>query len=86
MFLGFFNAAKYALEHANDLRVPLLIMHGTADRLTSYKGSEEFTQKHTGGLVTLKLWDGFYHELHNEPEEDRKKVLEYIAAWLSNFV
>lgn len=85
MFLGFFNAAKYALEHANDLRVPLLIMHGTADRLTSYKGSEEFTKNHTGGLVTLKLWDGFYHELHNEPEEDRKKVLDYITTWLSNF-
>jgi alpha-beta hydrolase superfamily lysophospholipase len=86
MFLGFYKAAQYALEHANDLRVPMLVMHGTADRLTSYKGSEEFAQKHQRGCVTLKLWEGFYHELHNEPEEDRKKVLHYIVSWLNNFV
>ncbi|HRN95274.1 MAG TPA: lysophospholipase [Chitinophagales bacterium] len=85
MFLGFYKAGKYALEHANDLNVPLLIMHGTADRLTSYHGSEEFTKNNTSGLVTLKLWEGFYHELHNEPEEDRKKVLDYALAWLNNF-
>ncbi len=86
MFLGFFNAAKYALEHANDLNTPLLIMHGTADRLTSHKGSEEFTRNNTNGLVTLKLWEGFYHELHNEPAEERAQVLNYIASYLNQFV
>lgn len=86
MFMAFYKAGKYALHHANDLSTPLLVMHGTADRLTSYKASEQFAQANKNGLVTLKLWEGFYHELHNEPEEDRKKVLEYIVTWLNNFV
>ena len=86
LFLGFFTAGKYALEHANDLSVPLLLMHGTADRLTSPKGTEEFVANNKTGLTTLKLWDGFYHELHNEPEADRKQVLNYIVHYLNNFV
>ncbi|MCS6819821.1 MAG: alpha/beta hydrolase [Chitinophagales bacterium] len=86
MFIGFYKAASYALAHANDLSVPMLIMHGTADRLTSCKGSEEFAAKHKKGLVTLKLLEGFYHELHNEPEEDRQKVLNYIVNWLNQYI
>jgi alpha-beta hydrolase superfamily lysophospholipase len=86
LFLGFFTAGKYALEHANDLSTPLLLMHGTADRLTSSKGTEEFVANNKTGLTTLKLWDGFYHELHNEPAEERKQVLNYIVHYLNNFI
>lgn len=82
-FLGFFEAGKWALAHATDLKIPMLVMHGTADRLTSPEGSKEFTELAPAGLVTLKLWEGFYHELHNEPEPDRTAVLTYITNWLN---
>lgn len=82
-FLGFFEAGKWALAHATDLKIPMLVMHGTADRLTSPEGSKEFAESVPGNLVTLKLWDGFYHELHNEPEPDRSEVLTYITNWLN---
>ncbi len=82
-FLGFFEAGKWALAHASELRTPLLLMHGTADRLTSPDGSKEFADKAPKNLVTLKLWDGFYHELHNEPEPDRSEVIAYMTNWLN---
>lgn len=82
-FLGFFEAGKWALAHATDLKIPMLVMHGTADRLTSPEGSKEFAESVPGNLVTLKLWEGFYHELHNEPEPDRSEVLAYITNWLN---
>jgi acylglycerol lipase len=69
-----------ALEHAERFPVPLLLMHGANDRITSAEASREFAQK-TDGQCTLKLWDGLYHEIHNEPE--KKEVLEYMIAWLS---
>ncbi len=57
--------------------VPLLRVHGTADQLTYSSCNQEFA-----GLVwgdcTLKLWDGLYHETHNEPEKDQ--VLEYMIG------
>lgn len=81
-FLGFFEAGKWALEHAGELKTPLLIMHGTDDKLTSPEGTKLFAERAPKSLVTSKLWEGFYHELHNEPEADRNTVLGYMAGWL----
>jgi len=82
-FLGFFQAGKWALAHAAELKVPMLMMHGTADQLTSFEGTKEFAANAPKNLTTLKLWDGFYHELHNEPEPDRSEVLAYMTNWLN---
>jgi acylglycerol lipase len=82
-FLGFFEAGKWALAHASELKIPMLLMHGTADQLTSPEGSKEFAANAPKDLVTTKYWQGFYHELHNEPEPDRSEVLAYIVNWLN---
>jgi alpha-beta hydrolase superfamily lysophospholipase len=34
--------------------------------------------KHLKGDMTLKVWEGFYHELHNEPE--KASVFLYILG------
>lgn len=82
-FLGFFEAGKWALANAQNLKVPLLLMHGTADKLTSHEGTKEFAANAPQNLTTLKLWEGFYHELHNEPEPDRTAAINNIIDWLS---
>jgi acylglycerol lipase len=59
--------------------LPLLVMQGTADRIVDAQATVELA----GGLsgdVTLKTWDGFYHELHNEPEKER--VFDYMITWV----
>ena len=81
-FLGFFEAGKWAIAHAADLKIPMLLMHGTADKLTSPEGTKEFAANAPKHLITLKLWNGFFHELHNEPEPDRTTVINYIIDWL----
>lgn len=83
MFVEIFAATERAMEKASSLKTPLLIMHGMADEITSYKGSEEFANK-SNDLVTLKLWDGMYHEIHNET--DKQKVLNYESEWLNKLI
>lgn len=78
-FVNVHFAGPYAIEHAQEIEVPILLMHGTADRLTSVDGSKEFAAR-AGKNVELKIWEGFYHELHNEPE--KTEVLEYEVHWL----
>lgn len=73
------NAAKYALNHASELRVRTLLMHGSDDRITSPEGSREFADK--SNLVSLKIWEGSYHEIHNEPFSD--EVFKYILNWIN---
>jgi len=67
---------------AKEFKPPLLIMHGTADRLAYTSGSEEFAKLagETNKDVTVKLWDGLYHEIHNEPEQ--ADVFKFMIEWL----
>jgi acylglycerol lipase len=54
-FLGMYQAGQWNLMHASSLQIPLLLMHGTADRLTSPEGSKEFASRAPKGKVTLKF-------------------------------
>jgi alpha-beta hydrolase superfamily lysophospholipase len=77
-FAGATSSAKYALNHASELNVPLVLLHGSDDMICSPEGSREFASKTR--LAELKIWDGGYHELHNEPfKED---VFRYIMNWI----
>ncbi len=82
-FINIFNAGHFALRHANELKVPALLMHGTADRITDFHATEEFALK--AHIVSeLKLWDGLYHEIHNEPEKD--EVLLHAFNWIQKLI
>ncbi len=77
----FMETAEWAIKNASRLNIPMLLMHGTNDRLTSYKGSEEFA-KNAGENVDLKLWEGAYHELHNDILKN--EVLDEMIKWTNN--
>jgi len=68
------------LDHyADGLDVPVLLMHGDADGITSHHGSQDFAQRNPEDL-TFKSWPNLYHELHNEPE--REEVFSFVLHWL----
>jgi len=79
LYNSVYRSGLWALEHAAELKIPMLLMHGTGDKLTSAPASQEFALK-AGNIVTLCLWDGFYHEVHNEPE--KAKVIQTMVDWL----
>jgi len=73
------RAGLWALEHAGLLAVPLLLMHGGSDRVTSAAASRQFAER-AGTLCTYKEWPDFGHELHNELH--REDVLAEIKSWI----
>ena len=75
------ESGLWILEQAGEASVPVLLMHGGADRLTSVKASREFVGR-AGEWCTLKIWEGLYHEIHNEPEKG--EVLAYLLEWLES--
>ena len=84
--LGLGKAALKAIDqcftHAKEFAPPLLIMHGSADKLTYPSGSEDFAKLaiEANKDVTLKSWDGLYHEIHNEPEKG--EVFKVMIEWI----
>jgi len=76
--LTFMKTGEWAIKNAAKLTVPMLVLHGTGDRLISHKASEEFA--HNSSNVTLKLFEGGYHELHNDLcKED---FIHTIVHWI----
>ncbi len=61
--------------------LPLLILHGTADRATKLSGSQHFYQQAGSSDKTLKLYEGHYHDLLNDL--DKEKVMADIQGWLA---
>ncbi|MDP2919353.1 MAG: lysophospholipase [Dehalococcoidia bacterium] len=68
-------------EKMNELTLPLLIMCGTQDRLANPRGSDLLYEKAKSTHKTLKRYDGFYHEIFNEP--GREQVFADMEKWLS---
>ncbi len=77
------QSISYIFERAAEIKTPLLLMHGTGDRINFASGTKELATLLTNDY-TLKLWEGLYHELHNEPEKDQ--VFDYLQSWLQRQV
>ena len=64
-----------------EIKLPILVMHGTADRLGEPEGSRLLYDRAGSKDKTLKLYQGFYHEIFNEPEHEQ--VLSDMEGWLA---
>jgi alpha-beta hydrolase superfamily lysophospholipase len=76
---GILDAGQWALENAARLSLPLLLMHGGADRIASAEASREFAAA-AGTDCALKIWEDLLHELHWE--QQRAEVVEFMIDWL----
>jgi alpha-beta hydrolase superfamily lysophospholipase len=77
------NAAR-AIEHAAELKLPVLLLHGSDDKIISLEGTKAFFQRVAGSDKTLKLYDGMRHEIHNEI--GKEEVFADMIAWLDRHV
>ena len=75
------GAVERAFAHAPEFSTPLLLMHGAADKLTYPHGSQEFADL-VPENCELKFWDGLYHEIHNEAEQN--EVFAFMIDWLNS--
>jgi acylglycerol lipase len=82
--LGFARDALAAidrvLEEAASFPMPLLIVHGGADRLNLLSGSRIVADR-MGDRCTLRAYDGVFHQPHTDPETPR--ILGDVVAWLA---
>jgi acylglycerol lipase len=75
------QAGKRLLEQSKSLTVPFLILHGTADVVSSPDGSRELHTRSESTDKTLKFYDDLYHDLPREPKKEQ--IFADMAAWLA---
>ena len=76
------DAGSEATQRVQALSVPTLLLVAGADRLVRPDASRTFADRAPASMLTLKWYDGLYHELFNEQADDRAQVLVDLAAWL----
>lgn len=71
------------LQHnLNRVTVPFLVLHGTADTVTDPAASNMLYQGAKSADKSIKLYDGFLHDLLFEPE--REEITADIIVWLAS--
>ncbi|UII34724.1 lysophospholipase [Fulvivirga ulvae] len=75
-YFSIVEAGEWALQNATPIPIPVLIMHGSDDPITSPEASEKFAGKMN---AEFRLWKGMYHETHNEI--GKEEVIDTIVQW-----
>ncbi len=75
------KALAFTLGHAEELRAPLLIVHGTGDTVVPAGSSLSFFEKVRFRDKTRIEYPGAYHELDNDWAKD--EALRDIVAWIA---
>jgi alpha-beta hydrolase superfamily lysophospholipase len=76
----FVSTIAWIKGRLGDIELPMLILHGSADGLTSPEGSKMLHRQIGSADKKLIIYEGLYHEVYNEPEQDA--VLSDVVNWL----
>jgi acylglycerol lipase len=80
------NTVSEIQAAVGDLTLPLLVMYGTADRLVPPAAGKLVGERAGSTDKTVLVYEGFYHELFNEPAGERDRPLGDLRDWLSERV
>ena len=67
-------------EEATKIRLPIMIVQGSDDKVVDPRGAQLLYDLVTSEDKTIKIYDGLYHEVFNEPEHEQ--VLNDVKTWL----
>jgi alpha-beta hydrolase superfamily lysophospholipase len=71
---------EWIIAHAGEFPpIPLLLMQGSRDRIVSPQATDAFARGCSARL-TYKVWEGLYHELHNEFEQN--EIIQFMIDWM----
>lgn len=71
-------------QEAARITLPILLLQGGDDRLVDPAGAQMLFDAVQSPDKTLKIYEGLYHEIFNEPERDQ--VLDDMEGWLENHI
>ncbi len=71
-------------KRLSEITLPILIMQGSQDRISDPSSSKMLFDGVSSKDKTMKIYEGFYHEIFNDP--DRQQVFVDMEAWLKAHV
>ncbi|KAG1358783.1 monoglyceride lipase [Cocos nucifera] len=78
--------SSYLQQNLSKVTVPFLVLHGTADTVTDPEGSQRLYNEAPSTNKSIKLYEGFLHDLLFEPERDdiAKDIIDWLCSRLGS--
>lgn len=67
-------------EQATEISLPIMIVQGSGDKVIDPRGAQLLYDLVASEDKTIKIYEGLYHEVFNEPEHEQ--VLNDVKTWL----
>jgi acylglycerol lipase len=80
LFYKLAEGVMLLVGRAGEIRQPLLLIHGTDDRLCSAEGAEMWVRSSSSSDITVELYAEGRHEMFNDINSD--EVLAGLWSWL----
>lgn len=74
------KAMQRISARAGKITLPIMIVQGSADRLVDAAGARMLYDTVSSPEKEIRIYEGFYHEVFNEPEHER--VLRDVERWI----
>jgi len=74
------NAGLFVLENESKIDLPILITHGSDDKITSYDASKVYCESNENCI--FKNWSGYKHVVFSEKDKDL--IFEYYYNFLES--
>ncbi|MFH0771065.1 MAG: alpha/beta hydrolase [Candidatus Omnitrophota bacterium] len=81
LFSEMTKSAGYALENARDIKIPILLLQGTEDKVVDVDAIKEFYEKIAVKDKQMALYEGLYHELLRET--NKVEIIKRVLNWIS---
>jgi alpha-beta hydrolase superfamily lysophospholipase len=73
-------------KNAKNIHIPILMQVAGDDRLVDPITSKNFFENVTSKDKTLHFYEGLFHEIYNETDNDRQRVLNDLESWLETHI
>jgi alpha-beta hydrolase superfamily lysophospholipase len=78
------RSGLWAVKHAGEFNLPLLLMQGSSDFITSIKATKRFFERAPKKTTTFKIWNGDFHSLHNEA--NREEIFNFVLSFIESLL
>ena len=75
------KAMQYVTEEMEKISLPFIVVQGSDDRLVDPGGAQMLYDRASSEDKTIRIYDGLWHEVFNEPE--RARVLKDVEDWIA---
>ena len=78
------RAVEWTQAHGAEMRIPCLIVHGSADKLVPPEGSRIFYEGMTLADKERQVYEGYFHEVFNDV--GKEQVLAAVETWVERYL